>query len=313
MRRLQNEFSWSKTRDAVFATCPRQYWYQYYGSWGGWESRADPRTREIYVLKQLKSRHMWAGERVHGCIERTLANLAASSRPLAVDVDEIVALTLSEMRLDFKSSRSGQYRSRPKTCALFEHEYQLSVADEEWKRIAEMVERCLRTFYGSDVYARILESDRADWLECEQFSAFWLDGVKVHVKLDFAVREGATVRIYDWKTGASDERDNRVQMACYALYAREQWGAEPEAVQPVVFNLNRDELMTHAMTAADLERTREFMRGSIADMQRLLRLPGKNVAAEDDFRRVNDARTCHRCSFFRVCGPDVEGTPAGGA
>jgi hypothetical protein len=36
MTELKNEFSWSKTRDEVFKTCPRQYWFSYYGYWNGW-------------------------------------------------------------------------------------------------------------------------------------------------------------------------------------------------------------------------------------------------------------------------------------
>jgi CRISPR/Cas system-associated exonuclease Cas4 (RecB family) len=305
VRRFVNEFSWSKSRDAVFLECPRQYWFQYYGHWGGWEVGAPARTREIYILKQLKSRHMWAGERVHACIERTLANLRTSPRALAVDVDQIVAITLSAMRLDFKSSRAGQYRVRPKTCALFEHEYDVPVSDEEWKQNAQTVERCLRTFYGSKIYAAIAASDRAGWLECEQFSSFWLDGVKIHVKLDFALRENGGVRIYDWKTGASDERDNRVQMACYAFYAREQWGVTAEKAWPTEYNLNRDEVLTHSLTAADLDRTLEYMRGSIADMRRLLRNTNKNLAVEGDFRKANDRRACRRCGFARVCEPEL--------
>lgn len=291
--------------------CPRRYWFQYYGSWGGWERGADARTRQIYILKQLQTRHMWAGDRVHTAVERSLKNLATSPRPLAVDVDEIVDITLDEMRLDFKSSRSGQYRSRPKSCALFEHEYAVPVADEEWRRTAETVERCLRTFYASDVFAAIAASNRADWLECEKFSSFQLDGVRVHVKLDFAIREGEAIRIYDWKTGASDEQDNRVQMACYAFYAREEWGAPARAVLPTEFNVNRNEVIQHTVTDADLEQTRSYMLGSIADMRRLLRDPDRNVAIEDDFRKVNDDRVCRRCVYFRVCKPDVAVTPSG--
>jgi CRISPR/Cas system-associated exonuclease Cas4 (RecB family) len=297
----------------VFTECPRQYWFQYYGFWSGWQVGADPRTREIYILKQLKNRHMWAGERVHSCIERSLKNLAASARPLAIDVDEIVDVTLQEMRSDFKSSRSGKYRARPKSCALIEHEYGMDVADEEWRRTAETVERCLRTFYASSVYQEIAASDRALWLECEEFSSFQLDGVKVHVRLDFALREGPAVRIYDWKTGASDEGDNRVQMACYAFYARQKWNVEPEQVLPTEFNLNRAEILEHPVTAADLERTKAYMQASIADMRRLLRNPGRNLAVESDFRKVSDPKACRRCNFYKVCAPDgVEG-PGGAA
>jgi CRISPR/Cas system-associated exonuclease Cas4 (RecB family) len=308
---IVNEFSWSKSRDGTFLECPRQYWFQYYGSWGGWEIGADRRTREIYILKQLQTRYMWLGKRVHTAIERSLRNLRASEKPLAVDVDEIIRITIEEMRSDYKSSRAGIYRKRPKSCGLFEHEYRLAVSDEEWKKAAETAGRCLRNFYGSELFRDIQSSSRADWLELEDFSSFDLDGVKVHVVLDFARRIGDEIIIYDWKTGGSDERDNRVQMACYAFYAHQKWDAAPEQVRPVEVNLNRGEMMQYSVTAADLERTRTYIQGSIADMRRLLRDPDRNQAVEEDFRKVNDVRTCGRCKFFRVCEPDVPFGPAG--
>jgi hypothetical protein len=54
MTKLKNEFSWSKTRDEVFSTCPRQYWFACYGYWNGWLENAPARTRQIYILKNLK-------------------------------------------------------------------------------------------------------------------------------------------------------------------------------------------------------------------------------------------------------------------
>jgi hypothetical protein len=39
MAEFKNEFSWSKTRDEVFKTCPHQYWFAYYGYWNGWLER----------------------------------------------------------------------------------------------------------------------------------------------------------------------------------------------------------------------------------------------------------------------------------
>ena len=65
MATFKNEFSWSKTRDEIFKTCPRQYWFAYYGFWNGWLKDAPERTRQIYVLKNLKNRQTWAGEKIH--------------------------------------------------------------------------------------------------------------------------------------------------------------------------------------------------------------------------------------------------------
>jgi hypothetical protein len=89
MSELKNEFSWSKTRDEVFKTCPRQYWFSYYGYWNGWLENAPERTRQIYVLKNLKNRQMWAGEKVHECIRRSLYNIRRGIKVLPVDEIEI--------------------------------------------------------------------------------------------------------------------------------------------------------------------------------------------------------------------------------
>jgi len=131
MAALLNEFSWSRSRDGTFQECRRRYWFQYYGAWGGWEATADPETRTIYLLKQLKSRQMWAGEVVHACIQRSLENLQAGVEPMAVD--DILSLALDQMRIEWKQSRDHVYRSRPKTLALFEHEYDVPVSAAEWR------------------------------------------------------------------------------------------------------------------------------------------------------------------------------------
>ena len=52
MSTFKNEFSWSISRDRVFQTCPRQYYFNYYGYWDGWETGAPAKTRQIYILKQ---------------------------------------------------------------------------------------------------------------------------------------------------------------------------------------------------------------------------------------------------------------------
>lgn len=300
MAALVNEFSWSRSRDGTFQECRRRYWFQYYGAWGGWEADADPETRTIYLLKQLKSRQMWAGEVVHACIQRSLENLQAGVEPMAVD--DILTLALDQMRIEWKQSRDHVYRSRPKTLALFEHDYDVPISAAEWRANAEHVTSCIRTFYGSDTYRWIRDQPRERWLEIEDFSSFQLDGVKVHVKLDFACREGDRVHIFDWKTGRRDEADNSIQLACYALYASEKWGPAPGRVRTVEFNVALDQLREYTVTPADIDRIRNYIRGSIRDMKELLRDPEGNDVARDDCPLTTEEWRCRHCNFKRLCG-----------
>jgi len=102
MTEIRNEFSWSKSRDEIFQTCPRQYYFNYYGYWGGWEKGSPERIRQIYLLKNLKNRFMWTGEKVHDCIKHTLKNLQRGISVLSPD--NIVSITIdSDLRSAYKA------------------------------------------------------------------------------------------------------------------------------------------------------------------------------------------------------------------
>ena len=300
MAEFKNEFSWSKTRDEVFKTCPRQYWFAYYGYWNGWLEDAAERTRQIYVLKNLKNRYAWAGEKVHECIQRSLNNIRRGIRVLPVD--EIVSITLDQMRAEFRSSRAKNYWKNPKSCGLFEHEYELTVSDDQWKEIADNVEVCLRNFYASDIYDGLKSHPKDRWLEVEEFSSFQLDNTRIHLVIDCAIREGEDVYIYDWKTGKSLSEDLSVQLCCYALYAMEEWHITPELVKVIEYNLAFDKSNWFSVTQGQVEDMEGYIKGSIKDMQSLLFDVENNIPMEEErFSKVEDERISLRCNFRKVC------------
>jgi len=302
MAGLKNEFSWSKTRDEVFRTCPRQYWFAYYGYWNGWLEDAPERTRLIYILKNLKNRHIWAGEKVHECIQRSLNNIRRGIRVLPVD--EVVSITLDQMRSEFRSSRSKNYLGNPKTCALFEHEYESRVTDAEWKEVANHVEECLRTFYASDIYHGLKPLPRDGWLEVEEFSSFSLHSTKINLAIDCAIREGEDIVIYDWKTGKTLPENVSLQLCCYALYAVEKWHIPLDHLRVIEFNLSFGKALEFSVTPREAEEVKSYIRGSIKDMQSLLSDPGNNIPMEESrFSKVEDERISSRCNFRKSCKP----------
>ena len=301
MSTFKNEFSWSISRDRVFQTCPRQYYFNYYGYWGGWKYNVPQRTRQICILKQLKNRYMWAGAKVHDCIERTLTNLQRGISVL--DVDQIVGITLNQMREEFRSSRGKRYLTHPKTCALFEHEYDASIADADWKKTADNVEQCLRNFYDSDTFDMLKKLPHQMWLEVEDFSSFNLNNTKIWAVLDCSFRtEDGGITIIDWKTGRTMSQDVSMQLACYAMYAMEKWGVDPESVKLIEYNLLANQGVEFTVGASEIENTKTYIAGSIADMQSLLVDVGNNVPKEEGaFQKVEDERIRANCNFMKVC------------
>lgn len=304
MTELKNEFSWSKTRDEVFKTCLRQYWFTYYGYWNGWLENAPERTRQVYILKNLKNRYMWAGEKVHECIQRSLNNIRRGIKVLSAD--EIVSITLDQMRAEFRSSKSKNYWKNPKTCALFEHEYEVELADDQWKETASNVETCLRNFYASDIYDGLKSHPKGEWLEVEEFSSFHLNNTRINLAIDCAIREGDDVYLYDWKTGKSLSEDLSIQLACYALYAMEKWNVHPESLRIIEYNLSFDKSNWFSITHGEVDNIKGYIKGSIKDMQSLLTEVDNNISLEEEkFIKVEDDRVSQRCNFRGVCKPSL--------
>jgi hypothetical protein len=301
---LKNTFQWSVSRHRTFRECAREYWFNHYGFWGGWNWDADERTRDIYVLKQLKSRPTWVGEVVHDCIKHSIENLSRSIPVLPVQ--RILEITRNRMRNDFRVSRDGLYRENPKAaCGLFEHEYRVPVTDEEWRDAAEQVDRCLVTFYASPVWEQLTRTRPADFLEVERFSSFEIDGTTISVKLDCAIRETDRVVVWDWKTGRREARDANLQLACYAFYVHQRYGIPIHRVIMRRFELVGGAVHERSIAERELTATLDIVRGSIADMHALLDDPDRNLTQEDRYPKEARRDVCMRCNFLKVCAPDL--------
>ena len=147
---LKNVFSWSKSRNEEFQECQREYYYDRYASWGGWDAHAPQEARQAYILKNLKNRWAWKGETVHHVVEDVLKSIRSGS-PISQDV-ALKQLT-ETMRINFRSSESKLYLKSPKNnLGLFEHEYEKPVTGEVWKKIHDESIRCLQNFYQSDFF-----------------------------------------------------------------------------------------------------------------------------------------------------------------
>lgn len=303
MGKLKNEFSWSNSRNDIFRECPRKYYYSYYGHWGGWEFDAPDEVRQIYILGKLKNRFMWAGGVVHNSIKNVLEETKSGRVPLR---DRLIEITKEQMRHDFESSKNKIYWQDPKSCALFEHEYNVEVKEEKWKDLWNHVETCIQNFYNSDIFDMVKNIDFSLWLPIEEFQAFLFEDTKINVKLDFAYRDrNGSIIIIDWKTGKSERARSDVQLGCYTLFAIDYWNVDSEKVRTIEYNLYHKRGITNKLDAAEIEEVKGYMRKSIRGMKALLVDPVQNIASQDNFARTLNRELCKTCNFKRVCLGEV--------
>lgn len=299
---LENVFSWSKSRDGQFRECQRQYFYDKYLSWGGWDRKAPEKTRLAYVLKNLKNRWAWKGETVHHVIEHTLKSLR---RGTVLSETAVLELLTQIMRNDYRSSKAKKYFEDPKNNAgLFEHEYDKPVTDETWKNIHDTAADCVRNFLRSGLYQELLQDNKESWLTIEDLDEFVFDQAKVYVKLDFVRKKNDTVEIYDWKTGKPEAEESWIQMGVYSLYAMQKWGVGLEKIKTNLFYLSEPSPKPVTQTASEelLARTKDFMADSIRQMRTLLLDPLKNIPKpSENFLFTENLKLCQNCNFYRIC------------
>lgn len=303
MRELANEFSWSRSRDNAFQECRRKYYYHYYGAWGGWEATAAAEVRRLYVLKQLASRHQWAGRVVHDAVEMALH---AFRDGRDIPVEPFVRDVIERMRGEWRSSNAGRYRESPKLVALFEHEYRIELKPEAWQALSRNVATCLRNFFKLPLVATIRTTTAEHWSIEHWSKVFEFEGTQVWMAPDFGFwTEDGRLALVDWKTGGSNPEGTSFQLGCYALYANEVLGVEPARVDLYEANLREPLVTPLRWDDARLGAIKEQLRLSVRSMKAYLADPEANAGVISDFERTEDLRICKWCNFRAVCRPEL--------
>ncbi len=237
---------------------------------------------------------MWAGENVHNAIRYSLSAIRDGGSLFSAE--SVIEQTLQNMRSQWRDSGEGLYWENPKkNCALWEHEYDIELPDEEWKATVDHALDCLRTFFTSETFQMIATLPRDAWLELEDLASFELDGMKIWVQLDFAHRDNDGIAIYDWKTGRADKETTHQQLAGYILYAAQRWRVPPEQIVAREFNLAANSIHETRIATDEIASLKESI---IIAADELKKLHG---VAEENFPLAEDEAPCKSCNFLRVC------------
>jgi len=295
---VENEFSWSKARDSIFKDCKRKYYLNYYGSWGGW--KRDSTARGIYILKKLVTRQVWIGQVVHYIIETLLSNYKTGKK---ISLSELLFELKKKLKEEFDSSKIKEYHQFPgyKT-GLFEHEYNLLISKEEWEDLFKIAEKCVRNFYNSDVFKYIKNVDPEKWVFLEDFLNFDFEGTKVYLKIDFAIKNGNKIILFDWKTGQERQtEDIELQLSCYALYVLQKWGLTPDNISVKICNLRLDKEDSFSITNETIDNIKNYIRNSLSEMKSLLDGQEDNSANMENFPKTENEMFCSCCNFKKLC------------
>lgn len=292
----------------MFSACPRQYYYHYYGSWGGWSPDADPKARTLYILKKLMTRQQWIGATVHNCLRWMLTTLRDEG---ALPPEEVTLRHLGRrLEKDYQESGEGLYWDEPKKyVGLIEHEYEeLDVDESRWRSLMQRAMEMVGRLYRSDILRELTSLPRSAWLDIEKLASFTVDDVKVYVQIDCAHRRSDDIRVIDWKTGRSAAEETRSQLTLYAWFASQNWNKTPQHIEAGEYNLRDGAWQSFRFEVGDFEAQRARILESAASMRALLDDAERNLASEPKFPLAETEEPCRACPFRRVCPRFAEST-----
>ena len=300
-KEFKNDFSWSFSRHNTFNTCKRKYYYSYYGSWGGWNKDAEGLSQKLYMLNKMTSLPMLAGSIVHDEVERTLKTLRYGRN---ADQNKSRDNVIKNFKQSWNQSKNKEWKDSPKwKTNLFEHYYDQKPSDENLLDLRDLMLDSIDGFFASDSYRFIQTMSDSQWLAIEDLDSFDMHGAKLWVKLDFAIRHGERVYIYDWKTGRV-VKENEVQLAVYAIYAQQKWNVDLKLIRLFDVYLNQQLPVKVKPTDRLISSSIDFIKASIDEMKDLLVDKENNQTEIEFFPVVSEDRDnypCSYCSFQTVC------------
>ncbi|NLZ64140.1 MAG: PD-(D/E)XK nuclease family protein [Lentisphaerae bacterium] len=302
-KQLSNDLTWSVSRAQLFQNCQRAYYFNYYGSWGGWDSAAPERTRQLYILKNIKPMVMWAGSIVHDLIKQALEQYSMTR--VLPSISDLQNQARRQLRQGWTESVSQAWRTAPKKTNLHELYYGngKTLPREDTDRIKARVYDSLEAFVNSATLKAILTVPFVQWKPIDILDSFQVEEYKVWCAVDFAYtdREGM-LHIVDWKTGGENPVTLRQQLACYALYAMDKWKCPVEqlALHGVFLN-DGGRRSDYPVDAALLISVKDQILLSVQAMRRKLRDPEQNLAEEEDFPLTENLNACESCVFCEAC------------
>jgi CRISPR/Cas system-associated exonuclease Cas4 (RecB family) len=279
---------WSASRYHTFATCKRQYYYQYYGNRDG-----EVDQRKLKFLQNLTSGPLEVGNAVHATLAALTRRLRKTARP--IDVERFHSYGWARLR---KALKEG----------TFHEVYYGEAASIDPQPLFDKVERCLRNFLESR-WCSWLAGDarryRTQWvIEPGDYGQIRIGGLKAYCKVDFAFPTGdGLVHILEWKTGRPDRAYHNAQLRGYAAYARETFAKAPENIRPYLVYLDDPyEERSLPITEEDLGDLARTVRDQTLEMYGYCEDPQQNTPLpRERFPMTELPATCRFCNFRELC------------
>jgi len=298
---LENILVWSAHRSKTLGACERKYFYNYIGSWQGWDPSSPPEVQAAYRLKHLSTPELEIGNILHQQI-RLILEKAHSGQVVQCATEIKIAQEKFKTFIQASASRRLQELSA-KHHKLMLHELGKTLTPAQMGDYLDLIDRLLTGFFAFDDVRSLLADPSLLLIKLLDSPGFEIGndlGVPARPKTDAVFAKLDKIVVCDWKTGAPND-DHREQGLAYDLFVRSQLALPPtETVEIRFYYLRTGQFVSHVFTEEERDEKRWAIGEQFAELQTLSDDPRINTGPEARFR-PSVSRSCFGCNHRLMC------------
>ena len=101
--------------------------------------------------------------------------------------------------------------------------------------------------------------------------------------------------------GKEDAERDKFQLACYGLFAIQEWDIKPENVILTDYFLSKGKQNEYNFKNFELNQIQDYIKNSIVEMKEKLGDTEENIASEGNFPFTENEQTCKYCNYYKAC------------
>lgn len=273
--------SWSRSRQSMFDSCNRQYYYRYVDFYDV------PFGHELkslkYLLDDMSNYKYFLGDIVHKAIERQLVQIRRGREvegfgPAFSYINRIVDETKHNQKRYIIEAFNGE-----------------NYSEEDIIKIGEEAKRQVKIFFNE--YFDSLKN--LEIIEVEDYTYFVIDGYKFYVKPDL-VTKSTDGRLYitDWKTDSRyKDAVDPYQMNRYILWALNEGHSDLENLRAEFIFLDKGKSVDYKVSKEDLDK----FKIEIVTNSKILYEEIDSRNDKKDFKKCEKKEICISCGFNQYC------------
>jgi CRISPR/Cas system-associated exonuclease Cas4 (RecB family) len=293
---------WSYSRMQALISCPRKYYYTYYG--GKKFSALGQTDKEvIQFLKSLSNGHLLVGDIVHHVIKTYFKKLKkgeAWDLPRLQSFGYRILKEAVSYSVELRNDVFKNYTYTPRSLQeIYYNEISPSVFRDQ---LRTEINHHLTCFYTSAQFDHLRAGAQSSTAVIESRTRFVLAGIDVDGAVDLLFEEGDQVVVADWKTGEKEIEDTSLQLLAYAWWAIETKGIGKDRISIQKAYLKEDALEVLEFSDLHLQRARARI---IQDSERLAELDGfGKEGIIEAFTPCRQEKVCAQCPFKKICSKE---------